>query len=61
MRKPSQTPVLDIATKATKCGTATTRFSITREQAQELRRIEADAGHGAGLRYVLRLLAERRS
>jgi hypothetical protein len=48
-----------VATKAVKCGIATTRFSITREQAAELKRIEAEAGQEAGLRYILKLLADQ--
>jgi hypothetical protein len=58
--KISKTPVLDVATKAARQGVATSRFRITREQAAELRRIEADQGQEGGSRYVLKLLAAKR-
>jgi hypothetical protein len=53
------TPILDMATRAVRQGIVTSRFSITREQAAELKKIEADGGQPAGLQYVLRLLAKR--
>ena len=55
--KRSKTPVLNMATKAARQGVATSRFTITKEQAQQLRVEERHGGREAGLRFVLKLLA----
>jgi hypothetical protein len=55
------TPIIDMATRAVRQGVVTSRFSITREQAAELKKIEAHGGQPAGLQYVLKLLAAKRT
>ena len=56
MPRPSQTPVLDLGRSAARQGVSTTRFRISREQAEGLRRIEREQGQAAGLQHVLGLI-----
>ena len=56
----SKTPIIDLGRNAVRSGVATSRFTITKEQAAELRRIEDKEGQAGGLRYILKLLAARR-
>jgi hypothetical protein len=46
----------DIVNQATKNGVGLGRLKISREQAAELRRIEAREGKDAGLKFILNLL-----
>jgi hypothetical protein len=57
--KISKTPVLDVATKAARQGTATARLTISPGEAKRIREAEAAGGPQAGLLVVLQLLRDR--
>jgi len=57
MTKP-KTPVLDLATKAARQGSATAKFRVTPDEAKRIREAEATGGQSAGLKIVLQLLRE---
>jgi hypothetical protein len=54
-----KTPILDVATKAAKCGVATNRVRLTQDEAKRIREAERQGGHDAGLKTVLAILRER--
>jgi hypothetical protein len=54
-----KTPLLNLAGKAAKMGTATATFHVTREEARRIREAEARGGQQAGLATVIRILREK--
>ncbi len=52
-------PVLKLATKAARQGSAMTRFRVTPDEANQIREAEAAGGHQAGLVVVLQILRDR--
>ncbi len=59
--KPSKTLVADLATKAARCGVATTCLRLTQEETLRIRRAEAQGGQQAGLAVIVQLLRKRRT
>lgn len=59
MAKPSQTPLIDLGRNAARQGVATSRFSVSLEEAKAIREAERKGGREAGLVTVLRILRSR--
>jgi hypothetical protein len=59
MPKPSVTPLIDFARQGAKHGVVTQRHRITKEQGEEVRRIEREQGHHAACQHLLKLLFQR--
>ncbi len=59
MPNPSQTPVIDLGRNAARQGVATSKFSVSPDEAKRIREAECQGGHQAGLVVVPQLLSER--